>query len=173
MIRASVGISIALTAGTALADMRQDVIRENAMRLPDVRPELLADAIDAAFSVETQEVPAELLLALAWYESRFEPDLRLGRVCGALQVVPEDVGERDKRDACRRWGQDTRQGFEAGAREIRTWLGHSHGSLRIALRARACGWIGLTQSCGKDWWIRLVRRRAHQLQQRRRDVDPS
>ncbi len=109
----------------------------------DVRPGLIDDAVDAAIGVEGEGVSAELLLSLAWRESRFEPDVRYGRVCGALQVVPEDVGERDHRDACHRWAQDTWQGFEAGAREIRQWLGYAHGNLYLALRGRACGFKGL------------------------------
>lgn len=158
-----IGLSLMLAGSPVMADQREDAIRANAMRLPDVRPELLEDAITAALGVETPDVPAELLLALAWHESRFEPGLRTGKVCGALQVVPAEVGERDARDACHRWSQDTWQGFEAGAKELRIWLKHAHGDMAIALRGRACGWVGLTQSCGKEWWIRLVRQKAREL----------
>lgn len=152
-----------LLPSAAIAEDRAERLRVRVLALGDVRPELIDDAVVAALGVETDDVPAELLLSLAWWESRLEPSLRNGHVCGALQVKPEDVGERSFRDACHRWSQDTWQGFKAGADELELWLGHSHRSLYVALRARACGWIGLSRGCGKGWWIDRVRRTTRQL----------
>lgn len=149
----------------ASADERSDRLRDRVLALGDVRPELIDDAVTAAIDVETESVSAELLLALAWWESRLEPGLRTGRVCGALQVKPEDVGERSHRDACHRWAQDTWQGFRAGADELTTWLRHSHGNMSLALRGRACGWTGLRHGCGKKWWIDRVRLTARRLKE--------
>lgn len=153
---------LVLTAsGAAQADSREERLHAAVDRLSPGTPRLNDDAVAAALGTEGPGVEgpgadAELLLALAWYESHFDPAVRTGHVCGALQVVPEDVGERDHADACRRWSQDAWQGFEAGAREVRLWLRYARGDLLVALRGRACGWSGLTRSCGKDDWVRRV-----------------
>lgn len=157
-----------LVPRVASADDRAERLRAGVLALGDVRSELIDDAVTAAIGVEAPAVPAELLLSLAWWESRLEPGLRNGRVCGALQVKPEDVGERSFRDACHRWAQDTWLGFQAGADELHTWLRHAHGDMTIALRGRACGWTGLTQECGKKWWVDRVRQTAHKLKKENR-----
>lgn len=144
----------------AHADGREERLRAAAHRLRPDRPELADDAAAASLGTERPGVSAELLLALAWRETGFDPTVRTGRVCGALQVVPADVDEPDARDACLRWSQDTWQGFDAGAEELVRWLRHARGDLSVALRGRACGWIGLTRSCGKDDWVRQVIRLA-------------
>lgn len=158
----------------ALADRRADRLRSALIEMGDVRHSLIDDAVTAAIGVEGDGVSAELLLALAWRESRLDPTVRPrgGRVCGALQVVPRDVGERDHADACRRWSRDTWQGFEAGAVELRQWLRHARGDLYTALRGRACGWKGLDRSIpclddrglSKEPIVREVLRRTRMLE---------
>jgi len=159
----SIGLGLILLSSGAEADPRADRLRTGLRRMGDVRPELIDDAVTAALGVETQRVSAELLLSLAWWESRLEPDLRTGRVCGALQVRPEDVGESNHRDACHRWSQDTWLGFQAGADELEAWLRHSRGDMARALRGRACGWSGLRHGCGKRWWVDRVRNTTRML----------
>lgn len=136
-------------------------------RMNDVPHTEVDEIIDAALSVEKGPITAELLLALAWHESRFDRQNRTGSVCGMLQVVPDEVGEEDFETACNRWSSDIRSAFQAGVDEFlgnpkmskyNGWLrgikGHvSRERLIIALRHRACG---NKIPCGKDQWIRSV-----------------
>jgi hypothetical protein len=154
---------IALASTTARADARADRLRANARDLPDVRAELVDDAVDAALATETRAVSAELLLSIAWSESRLEPGQRTGIVCGALQVNPTDIGE--PRASCRLWAAYTYFGFAAGVRELEVMLAEArvHGDLRLALLYRACGNHAFDGTCAKIQWPRWVLERARAL----------
>lgn len=96
-------------------------------------------AVSAALAVETRRVPAELLISIAWAESRFDPKVRTGRVCGVMQVNPADIDL--PRSTCDAWDRDIAAGFAAGVAEIEQMLAEPrvHGDLHTALRYRACG----------------------------------
>lgn len=142
------------------ANVRTAKIRANAHDLPDVQPELVDPAVDAALATETPAIPSELLLSIAWGESRFRPDQRTGVVCGALQVNPADIGE--PRENCARWSNNTRLGFAAGVRELEMMLADRrvHGNLRLALLYRACGNAAFDGTCAKGRWPEWVLVRA-------------
>lgn len=114
-------------------------LMERALSLPDVKPGLIEPAVRAAIAQETEHVPAELLVSLAWSESRFEPGTETGHACGIEQVIPADLGY--PRAVCWLWENDLGQAMAAGAEEIETELRDPrvHGDLRVALLYRACG----------------------------------
>lgn len=143
--------------------VRAAQIRANAHDLHDVDSALVDPAVDAALATETLAVPAELLLSIAWSESRFRPDQRTGVVCGALQVNPTDIGE--PRGNCAHWASDTRLGFAAGVRELEIMLGDRrvHGNLRLALLYRACGNVAFDGTCTKTKWPQWVLARADMI----------
>lgn len=153
-------VILALLSPVDYQDLRVAKIRANAHNLPDVQPELIDSAVDAAFATETLAVPAELLLSIAWGESRFRPDQRTGVVCGALQVNPDDIGE--PRGNCVRWANDMHLGFAAGVRELEMMLADRRvrGNLRLALLYRACGNAAFDGTCTKGQWPGWVLMRA-------------
>lgn len=158
----------------AAADDRAERLRGSVLALGDVRPELVPDAVEAALIAETDDWPAEFLLALAYQESRLDPGenvhQRKGPCCGALQVSPRDLEENGgfcggtrigstacrlrASDQCHMWAQDVTLGFQAGVRELDWWLKRSGNRRSVALTGRACGHF---RDCGKDWFIQNIR----------------
>lgn len=172
--RLALALALLLPGIPAQADDRAEHLRETVLALGDVRPELVADAVEAAMIAETEDWPAEFLLALAYQESRLEPGLnvhqRAGQACGAMQVSPRDLEENDgfcggsklygracrlrARDQCHMWSQDVTLAFQAGVRELDWWLQRSGNRRGAALTGRACGHF---RGCGKAWFITNVR----------------
>ncbi len=169
----AVGLGL-LSTQPAMADDRSDRLEANVLRLGDVRPELVGDAVEAALAAETEAWPAEFLLGLAYQESRLEPTNQTGRVCGAMQVAPMYLPEniracgggrvaswdcqRRVHDRCRMWARDTMLAFQDGVAELDAWLAVTHGDRTMALVGRACGYTGgRIRRCGKAWFIANVR----------------
>lgn len=170
----------------AAADDRTEHLRGSVLALGDVRPELVPDAVEAALIAETEDWPAEFLLALAYQESRLEPGLnmrqRAGQACGALQVSPRDLEENEAfcggrllysrgcrlraQDQCHMWSQDVTLAFQAGVRELDWWMGRG-GSKGAALTGRACGHF---RGCGKAWFIANVRCTESRIRTGRQDA---
>lgn len=136
-----------------------------ASELPDVRAELVAPTVAAALTAETPEFPAELLVAIAWGESRFEPGAHTGRACGPMQTIAR-AGD------CERW-RDPFKGFQAGVVELTTWSHdpHTHGDLRLVLGGYSCGYAAFNGTCRKARWPGWVLTRARKLGMR--DVRPA
>lgn len=129
-------------------------LHDAALDLPDVAsPDLVNQFVDAALEAQTRRVPAALLVALAWGESRFDGDAL--PACGTMQVYPHDLGE--PATACAEWRRDLRAGVRAGVREIELMLADKRvrGDLRRALLYRACGNRAFDGSCGakKYAWV--------------------
>lgn len=125
------------------SDARVELLRANVRLLAEVSDadeSGIYDQVDAAISAETRRVPAELLLAVAWGESRFRTDVATGRVCGPLQVAPGDLGMPYQR-TCEIWEQEPVEAYAAGVKEIEMMLADArvHGSMTLALMYRACG----------------------------------
>ena len=137
-----------------------------AVAMPDTRPVAATEFAIAAELEQTPRVPAELLVALGWPESRFEATVRTGVCCGAMQVNPLDLGEPWE-SSCAAWTSSTRAGVRAGVREIEMMLAEPrvHGDLRIALLYRACGGTAFTGTCSaaKRWWVESVLTRFFEL----------
>lgn len=120
---------------------RVDALAAHVAQLGDIAPGVdMREHVAAAIIAETPRVSAELLLSIAWSESRFDPSVHTSRVCGPLQVNPTDLG-RSHDAACEAWSVDLIEAYAAGADEIETMLHDPrvHGSLTRALAYRACG----------------------------------
>lgn len=117
-------------------------------------------------------VSAELLLAVADVESRYHPDSvsrvhRGRRITGRWRATtPAGDGPRYcgplQAQAGRSWERcvalrDVRRGYQAGADELREWLGWTGGDLAAALRGHGCGWRGVRGSC-RGYDRRVLRR---------------
>lgn len=124
-------------------------LREGAHELlPDVdAPDRIDHFVEAALTAQTSRVPAALLVALAWGESRFDSAAR--PACGVMQVYPRYLDE--PASACDEWRRDLRAGVRAGVREIELMLDDKrvHGNMRRALLYRACGNSAFDGSCSK------------------------
>lgn len=133
--------------------------------LPDVKPGLIELAIDAALEVATDEIPAPLLVSLAWSESRFEARTHDHTGCGVLQVDPKDIGAPVS--LCRVWGASMLAGMAAGVVELEMLLGDRrvHHDLRLALQYRACGNKAFDGTCSthKLMWVEAALARAARL----------
>jgi hypothetical protein len=107
------------------------------LRLPDINPMLAVENVGVAIIVETDNYPAELLVSLAWAESRFDPSVKTKKVCGPLQVVPRSP------DDC----QGLMNGFAAGVAELQELARdrRTHGDLELVLLYRAL--LGCAARC--------------------------
>lgn len=99
----------------------------------------------ARYAGMTFGVRPELLLAIAWHESRYtigvvtrEPGHRVS--CGAMTPTPQR--------RCSKWELSALGGYLAGARHLRAWLDHCGGSEWCALTSYAGG-SGLVRVCAK------------------------
>ena len=137
------------------------------MALPDIRRQDAITAADAAALVETRRFPAELLLSIAWGESRFESATTnaYGRVCGPMQTMA-----RSRAD-CELMQQVPAYGFAAGVRELQAWARdrRTHGRLDLVLLGFACGNAAFDGTCRKleypSWVIHRMRRLQHSTRQ--------
>lgn len=110
-----------------------------ALQLLDAAPD--GDQMNAASAAAaTYELPVEVLLAVAWHETRFDPTLRNARVCGPMQT------KWTTRDDCALWSSPD-AGYAEGARVLAYWRTRSGGDLTRALDAYACGNVGLYAGC--------------------------
>lgn len=136
-----------------------------AHELPDVKPGLIDDAIDAALNMQTREVSAALIVALCWAESRCDPHVITGTHCGVLQVDPKDLGA--PASLCEVWTSSTLAGIAAGVVELEMLLGDSrvHHDLRLALQYRACGNAVFDWTCSeaKLRWVDRALKLAERL----------
>lgn len=126
---------------------------------PDVAPGHAAVVLDAAQHQQTAQVPAALIVVLAWHESRFDP--KAGPACGVMQVYPKDIA-RPASD-CAIWATDVAAGVRAGVVEIETMLKDKrvNGNLRRALLYRACGnkaFVGTGCTRDKVAWVNTILR---------------
>lgn len=124
----------------AMSASRVSALRVRVQSQGDVQVDV-SDQVDAAVSVETRRVSAELLLSLGFSETRYEArGHNTGRVCGPLQVSPVSLG-LDHASTCAIWERDMVEAYAAGVLEIETMLADRrvHGSLALALAYRACG----------------------------------
>ena len=120
------------------------------------------DQIWAAIAVETPELPAELLLAVAAVESDYNPtwvsriedgERKIGRwrsdqpvgegprCCGVMQTR---AGNSWKKCVAQR---DVMVGYQVGATELAAWLDRTS-DVRKALAGHGCGNGGLSSGCG-------------------------
>lgn len=128
-------------------------------RLGDVRPADVITAVDAAIAAETMRYPAELLLAIAWGESRLISSTVTGIACGPMQTIA------NARGPCTLM-KIPALGFLAGVHELEAWEHDpwTRGRLELVLLGYAAGYAGFTQADHpKRAWPGWVLWRAHQL----------
>lgn len=169
MIRHAV-IAVAVTCGLADADRRDELVAAARAAWPRelVRHEANTDGgaaahVDAALAAETEDLPAELLLAIAYVESRFQPDSTSRNVAGGRRIAsrwPSRHAGRGFRPnyfcgalqaKARTWARclELRQvevGYAAGTAEIMRWLARAK-TVRRALAGHGCGNAGLRTGC--------------------------
>ena len=150
-----------MCASPAAADNRRLPLIMAVADLEDIREDLIVDAVDAALAEETAHVDASLMLAIAWGESRLDPLVKTGRVCGSMQTVAESAGQ------CKDLSSHVKS-YRSGARELETLLKDRrvHGSIRRALLYYACGNSAFTGRCPKSSWPAWVLSRANTLRKR-------
>lgn len=119
-----------------------DDVRQMAPHLDEATAKLHAEAALIASLAGSEP---ELLLAMVYVESRFEPKAvshpaRGKRFCGVLQVyAPTET-------ACKAM-QPLAAGYIAGALALRSWLRLARGDLHDALNGYGCGMYGLKNGC--------------------------
>jgi hypothetical protein len=146
-------------------------LHERARALPDVEsPDLTDQLVGAALEEQTQRVPAALIVAIAWGESRFDRAAR--PACGVMQVYPNDLEEPAA--ACVAWRRDLRAGVRAGVKEIEIMLADKRvrGDMRRALLYRACGNKAFDGTCSvpKHAWVKATMERWRALAPSRRST---
>lgn len=145
--------------------------------LPEVPFETAYEHASAACeAAQERDLPPELLLAVAYVESRFDPtavsrvvvdrrhtgsyrslrapaglNVRAGLFCGPLQTYAKS------------WAQCTSlrslgEGYAAGARELTRWLADRHvrGSVSRALAGHGCGYVGIASGRCNNYPARVL-----------------
>jgi len=124
-----------------------------AHQLPDTKAVDVLRFVIAAAQEETPDVPASLLVALGWPESRFQLDAQ--PACGVMQVYPHDINRPDS--DCAVWREDVRAGVHAGVVEIEMLLADRrvNRNMHRALMYRACGnkFFDGTCDAAKAVWV--------------------
>lgn len=103
----------------------------------------------ARIAGQLYNIPPEMLLAIAWHESRYhadavtvEPGHRVS--CGVMTPTPQ---RRCSSAELTPFG-----GYVAGAKHLRMWLDHCNGNTWCALTAYIGG-MGLVRVCAHGTWI--------------------
>ncbi len=141
------------------------ILHAHAQELPDTQPEDVTAFVVVAIAEETPRVPAELLVSLAWAESRFQQLSRPG--CGVLQVFPKYLG---RGWSCQDLQADLVLAVRAGVVGIEMMLDDQRvrGDLHRALMYRACGNTFFVGKCSrqKAMWVERALARTKQLSSR-------
>jgi hypothetical protein len=153
MLLQSIGLAVRLSAATP------------------VEPEVALAHVQAAMAASTDEISAEVLLAMAFIESRFQSHT-LSRIEGKRRVhgkylpttPPPKLNKRGSMycgplqtraktwDECLAQRNDLTLAYTAGARELTNWLRDRHvkGDLKTALLGYGCGYHGVkTGKCNR------------------------
>jgi hypothetical protein len=165
-------LAVVLSSRLAFADRATDLARAAEAAWPR---ELVrhventaggADAhVAAALAAETPEFPAERLLAIAWVESRFQPDSTSRNIVGGRRVASRWPSRSRGRGfapnyfcgpvqaKARTWKRclelrDLATGYAAGVGELVKWLARAK-TVDRALAGHGCGNAGLVTGCRK------------------------
>lgn len=98
----------------------------------------------ARVAAEIHDVDADLLLSVAWFESRYTvntvgPNVRGKHACGVLQPTMET--------ACAQ-APTLLGGYLQGAKHVREWIDAAHGNMRTAMLGYAGGYA-LIKACAE------------------------
>lgn len=106
-----------------------------------------AQHVRAAYAAASPAVSAEMLLAVAYVETRWQHGVtsivRGVRFCGPLQARTRSARRCAELQA-------PAIGYAAGAAELQAWIARAHGNVRRALLGHGCGNAGFTgrTTCG-------------------------
>ena len=131
------------------------------LSLPDVHLAGESDArahVDAASSAATSALPVELLLAVAWVESRYDRDavsvlIDGARSTGVRRSTKRPAGKLSSmhcgvtQATARSWAhcvalRDLGASYRATAASLTRWLAAAGGDLSRGLAGYGCGWKG-------------------------------
>ncbi len=141
-------------------DSRAAGLRQAIVSLPDVRPDVVEPAVQGALLAETDRVPAELIIAISWGETRLIATTVTGSACGPMSSI------RRNRRQCNAVLNYT-DGYRAGVEELESHLRDRRirGNIRLALLYFACGNSAFDGTCKKKQWPGWVLRRAQYIQE--------
>ncbi len=125
----------------------------------------VVSSIDGALECETKRFPAEILLSIAWGESRFISKTVTGVACGPMQTIARDSHGVFDRALCQSLTTPT-IGYCEGVHELEAWEADAwtHGELNLVLLGYAAGYGGFTNPHNpKRAWPAWVLGRARQL----------
>lgn len=101
--------------------------------------------VEAATAAAGDDLPVEVVLAVAWRESGYTVPLHTEPWhCGPMQVNPAYVAA-----SCASM-RSLPVGYAAGAEILRRWIRLSGGRWREAIRGYRCGWEGLARDCAVE-----------------------
>ena len=149
--------------GYLLTVLRFLLLNSQAQQLPDTKPDEVAAFVSVAVFEETPRVSAELLVALAWGESRFKQDVGPG--CGVLQVFPKYL--KNRAWTCKVLQTDLTLAVRSAVVALEEMLDDKRvrGDLHKALMYRACGNVYFKGTCSdhKARWVRAAEARARKM----------
>jgi hypothetical protein len=120
-----------------------------ALQLSTLQPALTDPLahVHAARDAAGDDLPVELVLAIAWWETGYLPAPHTEpHHCGVMQVEPQWLPTRTPCAALR----PLSAGYAAGAHFLRRWLVLSGGRWREAIRGYRCGDEGLRKDCHQE-----------------------
>lgn len=99
--------------------------------------------VRAAQDAAGEDLPVELLLAIAWWESGYQQH-PITHHCGVMMVAPQYVSA-----TCSEM-RELAVGYAMGAEVLRRWRRLSGGAWREAIRGYRCGGEGLRTDCPQE-----------------------
>lgn len=124
---------VALISSLLVSDFDADALRQTApvdLTLETARDHLGAARVAGALA----DVDPDLILAIAWHESRYAPTARTAEPgnktsCGPMTPIPKKTCV----------DPDLMTGYLEGADHLRTWIDAARGNVRVALLGYAGG----------------------------------
>jgi hypothetical protein len=148
-----------LTVAGAVRQPESDALRQTAPSDLGSREVAALHLAAATFAGERFSVDPELLLAIAYRESRYQvdvvgPPVNGQRACGLMQSMPRS-------ETCQK--QSVLEGYLEGASHLRTWLDTKtcRGDLRCALLGYAGGYALITKCKAGPVVIQRNKKRAN------------
>lgn len=145
-------ILAALAGGADLGPgLRIDTLAAGIQReAPWVDEATALEHAEAAIAHERPDLPAELMLAIAWRESKYDPTARPD--CGVMQVTRKNLG--GSRAACAAARADAAAGYQVGADAFGRWVDQCQGDRKRRVSVLRCALNGYAEgtAAGRRGW---------------------
>lgn len=115
---------LSLVAALSTAERTDALELGLAREAPWLSADEVSENVARAMDVETDDAPAELLLAIAWRESGYDPAARPG--CGVMQVLRKYTGK----GGCAYARRGVGEGYVIGAWRLGIWVDYCHDARR-------------------------------------------